>query len=431
MLTKSTSHPFALFGPPGTGKTTTVVEGIFQVWKAFRGDVHNPLLIIVAAHSNTAIDLIVKSLLERVPTDEIVRLVSMAHFDNLHPSIRPIAMRKVEKLTAFKLRTIKIICGTLDKLGQLRKLSRNVKSSHMFIDEAGQATEADIVQIWPKYLKDSGQLILAGDPHQLGPVVKSKAARCLGLHRSLLERLLSNVDFYQKNANNNYNDKFVIQLVQNYRSSPQLLKVPNELFYDNSLVACANAAEDILALCRSILPNPDFPMIFHQAYGEKTILPEMNESPSLRNHDEVNIVMKYVNLLVRELKIPKDDIGIISPYRGQIDSIKKRLVKEGLCPPDRLGQKGTATNSIRLGTVETFQGDERKIIILSMVRSQDFTNSLGFLDSRFHGHQRFNVAVTRAKSLLIVVGDKRLLKRDKNWRTLIQYCKNNQSVLKR
>lgn len=157
----------------------------------------------------------------------------------------------------------------------------------------------------------------------------------------------------------------------------------------------------------------------------------MNESPSLRNHDEVNIVMKYVNLLVRELKIPKDDIGIISPYRGQIDSIKKRLVKEGLCPPDRLGQKGTATNSIRLGTVETFQGDERKIIILSMVRSQDFTNSLGFLDSRFHGHQRFNVAVTRAKSLLIVVGDKRLLKRDKNWRTLIQYCKNNQSVLKR
>ena len=210
ILAKSTPHPFLIFGPPGTGKTTTVCEAILQVWKAFRSNVHNPLLIIVAAHSNTAIDLVVKSLLQSdVPHQEIIRLVSLGHYDNLDPSIRPIAIKEVKKLTREKLTSLKIICGTLDKLEQLRKLKgRPLKSSHMFVDEAGQATEPAITQIWPKYLKPNGQLILAGDPHQLGPVVKSKEARYLGLHRSLMERFLADVDLYKKQLiNNNFNDK--------------------------------------------------------------------------------------------------------------------------------------------------------------------------------------------------------------------------------
>ena len=209
-MAKSTPHPFLIFGPPGTGKTTTVCEAILQVWKSFRNaKVHNnPLLIIVAAHSNTAIDLIVKSLLQSVPRQEILRLVSKAHYDNLHHSIRPIAIQDV-KMIRNKLSSLKIICGTLDKLEQLRKLKgRPLKSSHMFVDEAGQATEAAIIQIWPKYLKPNGQLILAGDPHQLGPTVKSKEAIYLGHHRSLMERLLSDVDLYKKQlVNNNFNDK--------------------------------------------------------------------------------------------------------------------------------------------------------------------------------------------------------------------------------
>lgn len=154
--------------------------------------------------------MVVKSLLQSdVPHQEIIRLVSLGHYDNLDPSIRPIAIKEVKKLTREKLTSLKIICGTLDKLEQLRKLKgRPLKSSHMFVDEAGQATEAAITQIWPKYLKPNGQLILAGDPHQLGPVVKSKEARYLGLHRSLMERFLADVDLYKKQLiNNNFNDK--------------------------------------------------------------------------------------------------------------------------------------------------------------------------------------------------------------------------------
>ena len=219
-------------------------------------------------------------------------------------------------------------------------------------------------------------------------------------------------------------------MVQNYRSSHQLLEVPNKLFYDNTLVACAEN-EDILSRCMQFLPN-DYPMVFHQAYGDQFKPSEIEDSISLRNHDEVNIVMKYVNWLIGQSKFCKSDIGIISPYRGQVDSIKRRLVKDGLNKPDRLGkQKSVDTDSIRVGTVDIFQGEEKKIIILTTVRSLNFTQSLGFLDSRHHGHQRFNVAVTRAKCLLIVVGDARLLKRDKHWCTLIKLCQDNASFLKR
>ena len=226
--------------------------------------------------------------------------------------------------------------------------------------------------------------------------------------------------------------RFVIQLVQNYRSSHQLLEVPNKLFYDNTLVACAEN-EDILPRCIQFLPNKDYPIIFHQAYGDKFQPPELEDSISLRNHDEVNIVMKYVNCLIGESKFCKSDIGIISPYRGQVDSIKQRLVKTGLNKPDRLGKLKSVNDKDRImvGTVDIFQGEEKKIIILTTVRSLKFTQSLGFLDSRHHGHQRFNVAVTRAKCLLIVVGDARLLQKDKNWKTLIKLCQNNASFLER
>ena len=102
------------------------------------------------------------------------------------------------------------------------------------MDEAGQSPEPSVLIPWTKYLNINGQVVLAGDPNQLGPVVQSSLGRYLGLQLSMIERLMD-FKFYQRDSNGNYNNKFVIQLTKNYRSHSKLLEVPNQLFYDNRL----------------------------------------------------------------------------------------------------------------------------------------------------------------------------------------------------
>lgn len=115
--------------------------------------------------------------------------------------------------------------------------------THVFVDEAGQATEPETLIAVSGILSSSGQLVLAGDPHQLSAVVKSPVAIAYGLCDSLMERLMETCAAYQKNATTGKRDpRQITKLVKNFRSHEQLLTVPSKLFYDGELIPCANKA---------------------------------------------------------------------------------------------------------------------------------------------------------------------------------------------
>lgn len=222
---------------------------------------------------------------------------------------------------------------------------------------------------------------------------------------------------YLKNQGD-YNENYVTKLLQNYRSHPAILEIPNKLFYDNELQFCADKK-----ICNSYcawehLPNTGFPVIFHGVIGDDKR--EAN-SPSFFNIAEVEVMRMYVKYLLQtadKMRLDISDIGIITPYRKQVQKIRKDL--------DIFRNELQDTSRIQVGSVEEFQGQEKKVILISTVRSSPRYNdsdqqfNLGFVRNK----KRFNVAVTRAKALLIVVGNPRVLNADSTWKTFIDYCKD-------
>ena len=160
-------------------------------------------------------------------------------------------------------------------------------------------------------------------------------------------------------------------------------------------------------------------MVFHSVHG-KHFSPK--DSTSLLNSDEVRIVLKYVREILKCKHVTKSEIGIVTPYKQQEKLIRKRLVEWGLTSNNTSikSRNGKAKSGIEIGSVEKFQGNEKKVIIFSTVKSKKNTNELGFVADP----KRFNVAITRAQCLMIIIGDERILKTDGNWNTLIQYVKS-------
>eukprot|EP00536_Pseudo-nitzschia_multiseries_P004753 jgi/Psemu1/323598/estExt_fgenesh1_pg.C_820004 len=194
---------------------------------------------------------------------------------------------------------------------------------------------------------------------------------------------------------------------------------PSEMmFYRNQLVPCGDKFTTHSMLKWEHLPKKGFPVLFHAVDGENT---REGNSPSWFNAEEAMVVGRYVKDLVNNSKpkISPDDIGIITPYARQVQKIRTTL-------------KLSDVGDVKVGSVETFQGQERRIIIISTVRSQndllvhDKKYNLGFVANE----KRFNVAVTRAKALLIVVGNPKVLATDeKNWLPLLRFCRDNGSWL--
>lgn len=166
------------------------------------------------------------------------------------------------------------------------------------------------------------QLILAGDPNQLGPVLMSDVSQNCGLNRSLLERLMHR-KLYCRNPDQfpvtKYNPLVLTKLVRNYRAHATLLTLPSSLFYDNDLLSEA-PYEEAYALCqnpgvKSILVNEGVPLIFHGVQGSCT---RERDSPSWCNKAEAVQVAQYVAALIGKCGLKSDDIGIITPYRKQV-----------------------------------------------------------------------------------------------------------------
>ena len=294
------------------------------------------------------------------------------------------------------------------------------------MDEAGQATEPEclcaVAQLLRPAHERGARLLLAGDPRQLGPVLRSALAAEAGLALSWLERLTMRDGPHQQQAAGAYAEldgfhpAFVTLLTHNYRSHPALLHVPNTCFYGGALVARADAVRANAMCTWSGLTDAaravpgGFPLLFHGVEGE-----DMREgnSPSWFNPQEAGEVLQHVRSVLDAAGsgVKAADIGVITPYHKQKLKIAQLLRKHGL-------------EAVRVGSVEEFQGAERAVIILSAVRSSqehvafDTRHALGFLCNP----KRFNVAITRARALLVVVGNPAVLSADANWAALLRHA---------
>ncbi|XP_033825188.1 putative helicase mov-10-B.1 [Periophthalmus magnuspinnatus] len=415
--------PYLVFGPPGTGKTVTVVEAIKQIEKC-KANCH----ILACAPSNSAADLLCKKIRDHVDVSSVFRMYASSHDPMLVPEEIKACSNLIGNCYEYpekeKLMEYKIVVTTLITAGRL--VSGDIPMghfTHVFVDESGHAVETEcIVPLAGLLHPETGQVVLAGDPKQLGPIIRSPLALKFGMGLSLLERLMTDLPLYQK-TNGVFDNRFVTKLLRNYRSHPAILEIPNELFYDGELQACADEQRNFY--CNwEYLPKMNFPVIFHGVTGLDT---RESSSPSFFNIAEVEVLMDYVMKLLQTQgkkglsTLSPKDIGIIAPYRKQVQKIRKALhiVEKKLKPSKDLG-------GLKVGSVEEFQGQERRVILVSTVRSSpdyveiDKKFKLGFVKNE----KRFNVAITRAKALLIIVGNPLVLRSDPTWARFLQYCQD-------
>ncbi|XP_025985976.1 probable RNA helicase armi isoform X2 [Solenopsis invicta] len=426
--------PYVIFGPPGTGKTVTICETILQLLTTIPES-----RLLVATPSNSSANLIAERLLDSniLKPGDMVRLIAHHCLDSDYIPERLLPYCATAELAAegtvdrFQhhengvrlnctmsvLGRHRITIGTCSALGILYNMGfPRGHFSHILVDEAGQATEPEIMIPLNFIHSDNGQVILAGDPMQLGPVVMSKLALFFGFGESFLSRLLQQFPYQRdpEGFETCYDPRLVTKLVMNYRSLPDILDLPNSLFYESELqpqISSKNSKEaELLEMLRTELPERDgspSAIIFHGINGENY---QDTDSPSWYNPEEATQVYLYL-LMLYKYGLEPDDIGIVTPYLKQVQKIRELLLELDLKLP-------------KISSVEGFQGQERKVIIISTVRScnnlidEDVKHALGFVASP----RRLNVAITRARALLIILGNPKLLILDPYWRSILTHC---------
>ncbi|KAG9024583.1 hypothetical protein FRB95_011337 [Tulasnella sp. JGI-2019a] len=397
--------PFVVFGPPGTGKTVTIIEAMRQIIR------ESPSARILAcAPSNSAADILAERLTGVLSTRELFRMNAPSRLKETLPmALRNYTLTNDEGTFSIPpmeaLMRYRIVVSTC--------LSASVPYgigfprghfSHVFIDEAGQAMEPEAMIPIKTAAGPSTNIILSGDPMQLGPIIRSPVAQRLGLGTSYLDRLML-LPVYEPD---NYSGVTVVKLIKNWRSHPAILKFPNDEFYKGELEPHASEVITHSCLRWNRLPKDTFPIMFHAIKGKDE---RQASSPSFFNVDEASTVRTYVRELREDgrLRLTDQQIGVISPYNAQCQKIRSVIKHQN---------PGT-----KVGSVEEFQGQERRVIIISTVRSSmdyvsyDLRHTLGFVSSP----RRFNVAITRAQALVIIVGDPDVLGLDPLWRSFLNY----------
>lgn len=401
-------------GPPGTGKTTTLVEAIRLLVKRDEK-------VLVTAPSNAAADL----LTERIAAQgvNVVRIGNLSRIDESimkhtldslikdHPDMKTVkelkkraqdfrnmgekykrsfgkaereqrnllfkeakglvadAVKMENQLVDAIVRNAQVVTCTL--VGSSSSyLSKEVFDT-VVMDEAAQALEP---AAWIPATKGR-KIVLAGDPYQLPPTVKSPEAQRAGLEITLIEKCIQRLPR-------------VSLLRTQYRMHSQIMAFSNAWFYKGQLLADASVAERKL----SATAGYDQPVEFIDTAGCGFEEEKPGEGTSLVNPGEGRILLEYLRqfsfLLPSEAQY---EMGVISPYKAQVEFLREEVKS--------LGQlQGIA--SIDVNTIDSFQGQERDIICLSLVRSND-RNEIGFLSD----YRRMNVAMTRAKMKLVMIGD--------------------------
>lgn len=199
-----------------------------------------------------------------------------------------------------------------------------------------------------------------------------------------MERIMSKRRYRMNPFDNSLDNNYVTQLLDNFRSHPAILQFSNVLFYNSKLRAKIEEPDKSFAIKWSFLTNKKFPVLFHCVKTPSKII---KGGTSSYNVGELDKVRFYVDLLlnvgINGIKVIQEDIGVVSPYKAQLSKLREKLAH---------------VKGVEIGTAEYYQGREKKIIIISTVKSRDH---VGFLKSE----KRLNVCITRAKSLLILVGN--------------------------
>ncbi|CAB1428895.1 unnamed protein product [Pleuronectes platessa] len=398
-------------------KTVTLVEAIKQIEKT-QASCH----ILACAPSNSAADLLCKKILDHVDHFKVYRMYASSREPRCVPEELQTCSNLVGDCYVFpakeELMEFRVLVTTLVTAGRL--VTGGIPPghfTHVFVDEGDTPWRPRLLHA------HTGQVVLAGDPKQLGPILRSPLALKHGLGVSLLQRMMTQFSLYQKDEGE-WDRRFVTKLLCNYRSHPSILEVPNELFYDSELLC---SADEVLrnSYCNwEHLPKKGFPVIFHGVTG---VDEREASSPSFFNRAEVEQLVEYVKKLLQNqgkkglATISPRDIGIIAPYRKQVQKIRQALNKV------EKNFKFMNMDKLKVGSVEEFQGQERRVILVSTVRSSssytDFDKqfNLGFVKNE----KRFNVAITRAKALLIVLGNPRVLNTDPTWAHFIKFCSDS------
>ncbi|RHY04364.1 hypothetical protein DYB25_003123 [Aphanomyces astaci] len=418
--------PYLLFGPPGTGKTVTIVEAIIQLLQSpLTKKSSSSMHILVCAPSNAAADNVVARLATQVSADNTMRRVMAfsRRVQDTPASVLPFTTITCDgESTSFvqpsldELNTTSVLVTTIATGAKLFNwgVQRGFFDLIVF-DEAAQATEPAVVAVVGPLATRDTVVVLAGDPKQLGPVVKSTYGVRFGLGKSLMERLLpvyeeaaAAVGHHPPPTTTKHSSPWSTKLVRNYRSHPDILAVPNAQFYDGDLVPSAPTSVTHSLLTWPHLPNPSVPLVFHGVAGGEV---QTNDSPSWFNPHELQIVLEYVEKLLAYQVLPAD-IGVITPYAKQRQKLQETFRRRGV------------PSGVLVGSVEQFQGGERRVIVISTVRSaagyfeDDSKFQLGFVAHP----KRFNVAVTRAQAMLIVVGNPAVLETSPDWKAFLGYC---------
>ena len=295
-------------------------------------------------------------------------------------------LANISDIDIYLLRASKVVFCTLSFAGQQRM--SNIKITSLIVDEAAQATEADTII---PFQHNPYKCLLVGDTNQLPAVIKSELAKANNYDWSMMHRLQVEAGFPHQMLN--------IQ----YRMDPLIRSWPSKKFYDDKLEDSADIAKrECLSLLRQICPYA-----FVDVNGKETTLYN-----SKKNDEEADLVIKLLAYLKREGFALNKDVGIITFYSGQVETINKKL-------------RDAKLYDIVAQTVDGFQGDEKEIIIISFVRANK-ANNVGFLND----FRRLNVAVTRARRALIMVGDSQTLAADEILGSMLKHILQTKSLYK-
>lgn len=413
-----------IHGPPGTGKTTTLVNAIKEVVKTEKQ-------VLVCAQSNAAVDLMVEKLdglgIEVLRIGHPARLTPEVIENSLdvkiskHPffkELREIRKRSDEyrkKGLKYKrnfgheermqrkmvMHEAKMLKGDADRIesqitedlvdraqviactlvGSTHRLLQDRTFRSVFIDEASQALEP---ACWIA-IKKAHRVIMAGDHLQLPPTIKSIKAAKDGLANTLFEKAIKHIDES-------------VMLETQYRMHPDIMKFSGDHFYGGQL----KTAEDVLLREKgSELEHFVFIDTAGCGFAEKV----KKETLSTYNKEEADLLVKHLS---NNLSLDKS-VGIIAPYKAQIELLRDLVMKNPAFDAVR--------DQVSINTVDAFQGQERDVIYIGLTRSNE-QNEIGFLKE----YRRMNVAMTRAKSQLVIIGDSATLGRDAFYNSVIDYA---------
>lgn len=414
-------------GPPGTGKTTTLVEAVYET-------LHRENQVLVCAQSNMAVDWISEKLVDRGVSvlrignpsrvnDKMLSFTYERRFES-HPDYPQLwSMRKAirelyarmrkgtdreairQKINSLKDRATeleirineslfaeaRVIACTL--VGSANRLLMGQKFGTLFIDEAAQALEP---ACWIA-IRKADRVILAGDHCQLPPTVKAPEALRAGLGYTLMQTIVKN------------KPETVSLLKLQYRMNDEIMRFSSEWFYGGMLQSAPEVKY------RSIL-DFDTPIEWINTEGMDCNEEFVGENYGRINKPEAELsiaqLKEYITKIGRERFLSERiDVGLISPYKAQVQYLRRLVRNDAFFKPYR--------QAITINTVDGFQGQERDVILISLVRANE-EGQIGFLNDL----RRMNVAITRARMKLIILGDASTLTRHAFYKKLYGYIES-------